>query len=373
MATNTKKQMKIRYLIIGLALPFLIMGKASADAARTPVTPNPAQLKFFLANKKFQHRHFASKAQVQALRGLETREIGEGAAKRSKDLQPNDFARLAGPDQNSITTFHVFAHPDDDDLFMYPYWDVTKPNVSVVFVGMTSGDGGYGAGPETPSAYYLAREAGTQAAINWLADLNDSTAAKPVTELASINGHDINRTKYKNTIVYYLRLPDGNLDGNGFPANNNESLQKLESGAIASITAVDGSTKYNGWSDLVSTLRAIIATHAAGQHNVWINTMDPDAEHNPGSHSDHMLTGKAARAFQELLPCLNEALFADYATTEQVNLPVEMTIVKTALFAVNNAAKASHGWPGDWDAGHLSFMRALVYRFQPGNNKNCEF
>ena len=98
-----------------------------------------------------------------------------------------------------------------------------------------------------------------------------------------------------------------------------------------------------------------------------------DSWHNPGSHSDHMTTGKAARALQEALPCLNAALFADYATTEQVNLPVEMTIVKAALFAVNNAAKASHGWPGDWDPGHLSFMRALVYRFNPGNGKNCEF
>src|ERR1700759_162685 len=125
MTTSTRTQVKIGYLIIGLALPFLLVGKASADAARSPVTPNPAQLEFFLASKKFEDRNFASKEQMQALRGLETREIGAGVQKNPRELQPNDFSLSAGGGRNSVTAFHIFAHPDDDDLFMYPYWDVT--------------------------------------------------------------------------------------------------------------------------------------------------------------------------------------------------------------------------------------------------------
>lgn len=357
--TKMKKQMKTAYFIVGLALPLLVMSKTAVGEERLLPTPNPGQLQFL--------RDFLRTPtdRARAVRELEAGKTGAGALRHTEDSH-------TGGDQNRVTTFHVFAHPDDDDLFMYPYWDVTTPNVSVVFIVLTAGDGGFGAGPSTPGPYYVAREAGTQAAINWLADVKDATVARPVKEIADINGHKIGRVKYKNTTAYYLHLPDGNLDGSGFPADDNESLQKLESGAIGTITTIDGSTKYDGWTDLISTLQAIIVTHGAGQHIVWLNSMDPDPEHNPGTHSDHMTTGKAALALQKSLPCLNLALFADYATTDQINVPIDITIVKAALFAVNNAAKADHGWPGDWEAGHLSFMRELVYRVQQGA-KDCEF
>jgi hypothetical protein len=64
-----------------------------------------------------------------------------------------------------------------------------------------------------------------------------------------------------NTGSDFMGLPDG-WHGNGFPATNHQSLEKLQTGQIDSVDAlVDDSqyqTRYHGWSDVVNTLKKII-------------------------------------------------------------------------------------------------------------------
>jgi hypothetical protein len=97
--------------------------------------------------------------------------------------------------------------------------------------------------------------------------------------------------------AYFLRLPDGGLDGDGFTANGGGSLAKLAAGAIPSLAAVDGSTTYDGWDDLCATLRALCAheRRLSGTVSPWVNAGDPDRSVNPGDHPDHYSVGDAVR------------------------------------------------------------------------------
>ena len=73
----------------------------------------------------------------------------------------------------------------------------------------------------------------------------------------TFNGHSIFRVSYRNTIGYFLRVPDGHWSGEGYYDTGFESLKRLASGENDALHAVDGSTVYHGWNDLVATLRAI--------------------------------------------------------------------------------------------------------------------
>jgi hypothetical protein len=147
------------------------------------------------------------------------------------------------------TVFYVNAHADDALFFRGEglYTDLHTPEVKTVHVLVTAGDAGRTDGWwETRETALLEATAGT-------------LTPGPVTSArVTVNGHRVQRYTAPTWVVYALRLPDGNLDGNGFPATGNRSLTKLRSGAIGSLPAVDGSTTYTGWADLVATLRAIV-------------------------------------------------------------------------------------------------------------------
>ncbi|WP_301929310.1 hypothetical protein [Ferruginibacter sp.] len=64
------------------------------------------------------------------------------------------------------------------------------------------------------------------------------------------------------TTAYFLRLPDGNLDGNGFEATGFQRLSKLISVQTDVIETVDHATRYESWSSLLNTLESIISIEA---------------------------------------------------------------------------------------------------------------
>ena len=124
----------------------------------------------------------------------------------------------ARPDKVS---FYFAAHEDDWQLFMNPsaFKDVIKDAAKTVFVHVTAGDAGAGTGTNGRRfPYYRARENGAEAAIRFMADA-DSIPGERTESYAEFNGHRIYRIAYRNTVSYFLRVPDGNPFGGGYPRN----------------------------------------------------------------------------------------------------------------------------------------------------------
>ena len=182
----------------------------------------------------------------------------------------------------------IVAHQDDWQLFMgdVAFKGVRRGNHSL-FIYLTAGD--ENRGPD----YWRTRESAalksTLLAANAAGDTGSIACAT-----ALVLTHVVRRCTVRNTVSYFLRLPDGRRDGYGFEHNSFQSLRKLRSGRISAIGAVDTTATYNGWSDLTATIREIVTRDRPPGSPVTLHTSDPNAAINPGDHSDHQLAGLAA-------------------------------------------------------------------------------
>ena len=171
---------------------------------------------------------------------------------------------LFGPsDAHSSVSFYFIAHEDDWQLFINPnaYHVVQDKDSKSVFVYVTAGDAGLGVATISPSSvpFYVARETGANAAVRFMADVS-TPPEQAFADDVSIRGHSLHRVVYKNTVSYFLRLPDGNGDGSGFSETHHWSLEYFHKGRASSAKAIDGSASYESWRDLVDTVRELIAT-----------------------------------------------------------------------------------------------------------------
>lgn len=115
-------------------------------------------------------------------------------------------------------SFYFAAHPDDWQLFMNPsaFEDVTVHATKAIFIHVTAGDAGLGIGTGGRThPYYLARENGADSAIRFMADANGIPVAGSAGQM-QFSAHSIARTSYRNTVAYFLRVPDGNPEGSGY-------------------------------------------------------------------------------------------------------------------------------------------------------------
>jgi LmbE family N-acetylglucosaminyl deacetylase len=175
----------------------------------------------------------------------------------------------------------VVAHQDDWQLFM---GDVLTQRLRSgnrgVFVYLTAGDDG------RDSIYWRTRE---RAALQ----STRIAAAIPVTDpvdcaMVRVGDHSIRKCILRNTESYFLRLPDGKRDGKGFAPYGYQSLRKLRANPRLEISAIDASTTYQGWTDLMTTVGSIIDRDSA---EVTIHTSDPSIARNPHDHFDHRMAG----------------------------------------------------------------------------------
>lgn len=144
----------------------------------------------------------------------------------------------------------IVAHQDDWQLFM---GDVVARQVGlgnpVVFIYLTAGDNG------RDSLYWATRERGALESTRVAAGFAATDSAADQCSLANALEHAIRKCTMGNTESYFLRLPDGRRGGTGFASYSYQSLRKLRAKRMASISAVDGSTAYDSWADLMSTVR----------------------------------------------------------------------------------------------------------------------
>ena len=184
----------------------------------------------------------------------------------------------------STRNVYVIAHQDDWQLFM---GDVAarslRSGAPATFVYLTAGDDG------RDSVYWRTREraalSSTRVAAGSAASASDSIGCTSVTVLE----HSLRKCVVGSTTSFFLRLPDGKRNGAGFARHDFQSMRQLRTGKITSIAAVDGSSTYRGWKDLVATVNALIP-NAADSQNV-LNTTDPSIVVNPHDHFDHRMAG----------------------------------------------------------------------------------
>ena len=253
-------------------------------------------------------------------------------------------------DKPKRVAFYFSPHEDDWQLFMMPaaFRDVADETTRCVFVHLTAGEAGLGLGTGgRRHPYYLARENGAEAAIRFMAEPDGRHPDEPHIDAPVFAGHAIRRVSYRNTIAYFPRLPDGNPDGSGYEATGYQSLKRLAEGAIGTMTAIDGSADYFGWSDLTATLRALIVGESEGRApDLHVPDLDPAL--NPGDHSDHRFT---ARAALEAAAGLRARIVhhMGYAASERPeNLTGEDRDRKCAVYAVTIAGVLALDHAASW-------------------------
>jgi len=174
------------------------------------------------------------------------------------------------------STLNVVAHEDDDILFQSPdLLHTVQSGRCVRTVYFTAGDNG------ESQAYWSGRETGVQSAYASMAGVANSWT----TTDAGVAGHPIALMTLNGSpgiSLMFMRLPDGNMDGSGFPGTGFESLQKLFTGTIATIHTVDGTSSYSKAS-LESTLLGLMNSFQPDS----INTLDYVGSYGDGDHSDH--------------------------------------------------------------------------------------
>jgi hypothetical protein len=269
-------------------------------------------------------------------------------------------------------SFYFAAHQDDWQLFMNPsaFQDVTGANTKTVFVHLTAGDAGSGIGARgRKHPFYLARENGAEAAIRFMADANEMPAER-MAERKTFDGHPIYRVSYRNTVSYFLRVPDGNGNGTGYPETGNESLRRLAEGESSTLRAIDGSTVYRGWGDLTSTIRALIDYERGDAPAVQINVGETDPKINPGDHSDHQMTAKAALEAAKDIGCARRLYFVDYASSKlPENLSVNQRDMESAVFAVTAAGIRAFDHSSAWHQYNDTFVGRNYFRVEEGKGR----
>lgn len=265
--------------------------------------------------------------------------------------QATGIGRLL-PNQPGQVDVVIVAHQDDWQLFM---GDVLtqrfRSGYRGVFVYLTAGDDG------RDSVYWQTRE---RAALQ----STRIAAAIPVTapltcSAVQIRDHSIRKCTVGNTESYFLRLPDGKRDGKGFARDGYRSLRKLRANRSSEISAIDASTTYRGWADLVTTIGAIVNGDSAV---TTIHTSDPSIVRNPHDHFDHRMAGLLVADLRKQHR-LGAMYYVGYAlATRAANRSNDQMQAKTALLLAYDREMTAIN--KDWSAyqEHRAFYSECMQR-----------
>jgi titin len=241
---------------------------------------------------------------------------------------------------------YVVAHEDDWQIFAGEQAYASLQNaLATVFVYVTAGDGGQ------DSPYWRAREQASLASIDAVIG-SGAWLCGPST----VGSHSVYRCSKGSVSAYFLRLPDGNnIDGMGYGYG---SILRLRDQQMAT-SARDGSTAYNSWSDLATTIGQLIGTELSNQDAPYVNvyTQENVIALDPGDHSDHNLTG-------ELVTQAAASRHWDvhqYVGYDTQHRPINLTDVQHAQkmveFNAYNATMVNLGY--DSDAGYPEYQAWL--------------
>lgn len=275
-------------------------------------------------------------------------------------------------EQIKRVAFYFSAHQDDWQLFMNPpaFADVLDDACHCVFVHMTAGDAGLGTGSGgRKHPLFVAREHGAEAAIRFMADANERPPGGVEIAMPVLNGHSLRRTGYRNTAAYYLRLPDGNASGDGYPATGHQTLKRLRNGNIESMVAVDGSATYRTWDELCATLRSLIEFEREPERAIDLHVPEADPALNPNDHSDHVMTAHAVRDAWHGLPARWHHHVGYASGGREENLGAAERDMKCAVYAVTLAGVLAFDHQVSWQHYDQMFIgRHYCRAEEPGRH-----
>ena len=210
-------------------------------------------------------------------------------------------------------------------------------------------------------------------AIRFMANARPDTGLGVEMQRAMVErgGHDVQRIAYANTVAYFLRLPDGNFEGPGYETTGRQSLERLRTGAIAWIEAVDASARYTGWDDLTATLAAIVRSETRNGETLGLHIPEKDAVLNPEDHSDHRNTAMAVEAAATRFPCASIHRYDEYATRERsANVEGTDYMIDVGTWAATASGLSDSHAFSTWDPVHNSWLGRTYSRITRPN-ENC--
>ncbi len=267
--------------------------------------------------------------------------------------------------------FYVNAHGDDAALFMgrslaQNIKDSLAAGHRVILITTTAGDAGFGTGQGKGVApNYLAREQGHSNVLQFLwgqAGSNDAQYRSAMVNLGtkSVYRAQLGSSQNAGDVTWYnLRLPDGNLGGEGYPHTGSESLLKLENGTIRTISAVDRSARYTK-SELLQLFQNIVKKEGKGAKNIVVNLVDQNTSHqNAGDHADHQAT---SRLFEKALnkeqfSCVGRAYYATYINdSKPINMNTHDLWLHIAMWGTLNQGLSAGGQLSTWEPDHNKWL-----------------
>lgn len=254
-------------------------------------------------------------------------------------------------------SFYICAHEDDWQLFagQEAYNDIISGK-KVVIIYVTAGDGGLRMNGDGLVPFFRARELGTQASVQIPAFMSGTARNEDGWFTRMFNYKRITVNKERNVTSYYLRLPDGNPGGGGFPTNFNQSLAKLYYGQISYITSIDNTATYSSWNNLRFTVESIIRYHVGNHSGFKLATHNPDWDVNAGSHSDHIHAGVLAREAGRNTGAEMRCWLDYVINTMPANLGRDDTINKARLNGAIGSTLAENNYDPTSDPWHSSFL-----------------
>jgi hypothetical protein len=270
-----------------------------------------------------------------------------------------------------VSVFTV-AHQDDWQLFMNPaaYRGMDEKQEKAVFIHVTAGDAGRGVTGE-PVPYYLAREEGALRAVRFMANAADATQGLGLTMNAAkvdIGGHSIQRFAYVNAVVYFLRLPDGNIVNGTVYTPHPQAIEKLRTAAIESSETIDRSTRYVGWSDLVGTLAAIVERERVAGSGLSLHLAETNEELNPRDHPDHRATALAMEEIVKRFPCASAHRYDEYATRDRPqNVTGEDYMIDVGTWAATASGLGDNLAKATWEPEHNAWIGRSYSRTTPAS------
>lgn len=188
----------------------------------------------------------------------------------------------------TAVTMSVWAHYDDDLIFANPVLqDAMAAGDCVRTVFVTASDAGRG------MAYSQGRELGILRAYNTMRGQEGFWSENSVTLLSGAELSQFSPDGDPDITIAFLRLPDGNLNGDGFSSTGHATLPKLLDGAIADLSPVTGAPALSSEGLVVSVAELIQAYEPA---RLLTHVPSDSAEWSAGDHPDHGATGTYARA-----------------------------------------------------------------------------